>query len=197
MSQAEEKMRKGKISEFSPKIAGSDASHAEYLTEGIKKSRKMETFVKMYAEKDVRKIKTLPSMKKRKEIMLAALDMAKKPEEKVKYNKEIANKIVSQVLKRLEVGSQKYGAEYFLADCIGDELYQELLDQVGWALINAVRWVEVFQKRFLPTDAIYWKKFMANQKIDFLLKLQDEVKEELSKRKITAKVVGLKEKGEK
>jgi len=111
------------------------------------------------------------------------MQMFQVQDEKVVYNKEIANKIVSQVLKRLEVGSQKYGAEYFLADCIGDELYQELLDQVGWALINAVRWVEVFQKRFLPTDAIYWKKFMAIQKTEFLLKLREEVDEELDKRK--------------
>ena len=161
-------MRRGKMNEFSPRVARTDACHAGYLPGAVAKSRKVKTFASMYAKKDARHTSTVHT--------------AVKPEEAVKYNKDIANKIVTQVLKRLEVGSQKYGAEYFLADCIGDELYQELLDQVGWALINAVRWVEVFQKRFLPTDAIYWKKFMGNQKTEFLNKLKQEVEEELNKR---------------
>lgn len=92
-----------------------------------------------------------------------------------------ARKIVENALKRVEDSAKKYGAAYGLAD-ISSEFDQEVLDIVGWPLLEAVRIHLVLSKRLAQLDGKYLEKFLKYHDADYLEMLKEKIEQELKSR---------------
>jgi hypothetical protein len=81
----------------------------------------------------------------------------------------------------VEKSSQKYNDAYLLND-MSREWEEELVDLVGWVLMQAVRMKEVVGEKIIRNDLIFFKEFFKNQRTEFLKFLEKEVKKELKRR---------------
>lgn len=92
-----------------------------------------------------------------------------------------AEKITAEVLNRMKESSKKYGTAYTLAD-IESEFDAELLDIVGWPLLEAVRIRQVMKNKLAKLNDDYLKKFLSYHDIDYLNKLRSAIDGELRNR---------------
>jgi hypothetical protein len=97
------------------------------------------------------------------------------------YNKKIFKDLLRKIVKKVERSSQKYRDAYLLND-MSREWEEELVDLVGWVLMQAVRMKEVVGERIIRNDLIFFKKFFKNQRTEFLKFLKREVEKELKRR---------------
>jgi hypothetical protein len=63
------------------------------------------------------------------------------------------------------------------------EWEEELVDLVGWVLMQAVRMKEVIGEKIIRNDLTFFKEFFKNQRTEFLKFLEKEVKKELERRR--------------
>lgn len=94
-----------------------------------------------------------------------------------------AQEIMTNVLKRVESSAEKYCSAYVLAD-IAEELDAEVLDLVGWVLLEAIRIRQVTQKRLARLDGEYLIRFLKYHDTQYLKMLRDSINGELADRKI-------------
>lgn len=97
------------------------------------------------------------------------------------YNKKIFKDLLRKIVKKVEKSSQKYNDAYLLND-MSREWEEELVDLVGWVLMQAVRMKEVVGEKIIRNDLIFFKEFFKNQRTEFLKFLEKEVKKELKRR---------------
>ncbi len=113
--------------------------------------------------------------------MAEKINSYKKTPQNVKDLMKVAHTITEDVLKRVEESAKKYGAAYILAD-IKEELNQEVLDIVGWTLLEAMRIQLIVSNRLARLDKEYLKKFLKYHDVKYLKMLRDEIDKELVKR---------------
>ena len=89
--------------------------------------------------------------------------------------------MLRKIVKKVEKSSQKYNDAYLLND-MSREWEEELVDLVGWVLMQAVRMKEVVGEKIIRNDLIFFKEFFKNQRTEFLKFLEKEVKKELKRR---------------
>ena len=94
---------------------------------------------------------------------------------------EDAEKIIKEVLLRVDESAKKYGTAYTLAD-ISSEFDAELLDIVGWPLLFMVRLRQIMQKRLPELNGQYLRKFLKYHDSEYLLYLRDQINIELQTR---------------
>ena len=99
------------------------------------------------------------------------------------YDRKVAEALVAKVLDKLDKSSAIYKDAYVLND-ISREVDEELVDIVGWPLMEVLRIQETMQKMIYNADNIYWEKFLKNQTTDFLEILFTKVEQELCERGI-------------
>jgi hypothetical protein len=92
-----------------------------------------------------------------------------------------AETLTQDVLKRVERSAKKYGAAYSLAD-ISSELNEEVLDLVGWTLLEALRIRLILSKKLASIDGEYLEKFLKYHDKDYLQMLKTKIEEELNNR---------------
>lgn len=92
-----------------------------------------------------------------------------------------ARTVMEDVLKRVETSSKKYGAAYVLAD-ISEELNQEILDAVGWPLLEAVRIRLLLSHRLAKLDNKYLEMFLKYHDTDYLKMLRGKIDLEIIRR---------------
>ena len=97
------------------------------------------------------------------------------------YDRKKAEELVKRVLDKLDKSSTQYGGNYILND-ISRETDEEIIDIVGWPLMEALRLQETLQKLIYSADTIYWEKFLKNQTTEFLRILFNRVEQELEHR---------------
>lgn len=97
------------------------------------------------------------------------------------YDPVEARKMMEDVLAKLAVSGEKYKDAYVLND-VTREIDEEIVDLIGWPLLQALRLREAFKEIQYSVDRIYWEKFLKNQNTDFLTRLHSEVTRELMKR---------------
>jgi hypothetical protein len=102
------------------------------------------------------------------------------PDDVTELMKE-AREIVENTLKRVEKSAKKYGAAYELAD-ISAEFDQEVLDIVGWSLLEAVRIHLVLSKKLAQLDGKYLEKFLKYHDAGYLKMLEEKIAQELKSR---------------
>jgi hypothetical protein len=97
------------------------------------------------------------------------------------YDRKKAEELVKKVLDKLDKSNAVYKDAYVLND-IARETDEELLDIIGWPLMEVLRLQETLQKVIYSADNIYWEKFLKNQKFEFLQILLHRIAQELGKR---------------
>jgi len=97
------------------------------------------------------------------------------------YNKKIFKDLLQKVVEKVEKSSQKYKDAYLLND-MSREWEEELVDLVGWVLMQAVRMKEVVGEKIIRNDLIFFKEFFKNQRTEFLKFLKKEIEKELERR---------------
>jgi len=89
-----------------------------------------------------------------------------------------AEELIQDVLLRIKNTSKKYRTAYALAD-VKDEFDAEILDIVGWPLLEAVRIRQIMRDRLAKLDGIYLKKFLAYHDEEYLNTLRAAIDNEL------------------
>ena len=94
------------------------------------------------------------------------------------YNKTIFKKILRRVVKKLEKGSDKYKDAYLLCN-MSREWSEELIDLVGWNMLQAIKMYEVLYYKIKHNDLIFYNAFFKNQDTKFLMFLKKKIDKEL------------------
>lgn len=92
-----------------------------------------------------------------------------------------AEELMHDVLDRVKISSEKYRTAYTLAD-VQNEFDAEILDIVGWPLLEAVRIRQIMRDRLANMDGLYLKKFLEYNDSEYLNTLRAAIDSELSKR---------------
>jgi len=101
-------------------------------------------------------------------------------DEKVMQN---IDRLLGEVRSKLEKGSEKYKDAYLFNDA-GREWNEELIDLVGWLVMQSVRIREQVEGLVKQRDLEYFEQFFKNQKTEFLMQMLNGSAEELKKRKV-------------
>jgi|GEM_PF-2373665 len=102
--------------------------------------------------------------------------------QKGNFDKKLAKSILKEVMDRLEVGSRKYGEGYLLED-FDREIYEELLDTIGWTLLSTVCYLEVMHGVMVDVNNIIWDRFVRHHSESFLRELRKKIDKELERRR--------------
>jgi len=113
--------------------------------------------------------------------MAEKVDTYKTTPKNVKDLMKVAHIITEDILKRVEASAKKYGAAYILAD-VQKELDQEVLDIVGWTLLEAIRIRLILSNRLAQLDKEYLKKFLKYHNTEYLEMLKNKIDKELVNR---------------
>jgi len=89
-----------------------------------------------------------------------------------------ATDIMQKVLARIRRSTQQYGTNYVLANVM-EETEEEILDIVGWPLLEAVRMRQILLKRLYSLDGKYLDKFLTAQTPEYLSHLRAKIDAEL------------------
>jgi hypothetical protein len=88
---------------------------------------------------------------------------------------------MEKVLVRIETSTRQYGTNYVLANIV-KEVDEELLDIIGWPLLEVIRIRQLFSNKLGQLDGIYLDKFLSVQTLEYLLHLKEKIGDELVKR---------------
>lgn len=94
----------------------------------------------------------------------------------------IVKELINEALAKIEKSEAEYGDSYVLND-ISRELGEELVDIVGWTLMQAARLKEIMLPAMRRLDTSFFDKFFTRQDTSFLEYLKEKVSEELEKRR--------------
>lgn len=92
-----------------------------------------------------------------------------------------ARDLMEKVLARIETSTKQYGTNYVLANVMR-ETEDELLDIIGWPLLEVIRMRQLFLKKLGQLDGKYLDKFLAFQTFEYLSYLKEKIDAELVKR---------------
>ena len=92
-----------------------------------------------------------------------------------------ARDLMEKVLARIEVSTKQYGKNYVLANVM-KETEDEMLDIIGWPLLEVIRMRQLFLKKLGQLDGRYLDKFLEFQTPEYLTHLKEKIDTELSKR---------------
>ncbi|KKM15025.1 hypothetical protein LCGC14_1700180, partial [marine sediment metagenome] len=81
----------------------------------------------------------------------------------------------------IETSTKQYGTNYVLADVM-KETEDEMLDIIGWPLLEVIRMRQLFLKKLGQLDGKYLDKFLAFQTSEYLSHLKEKIDAELVKR---------------
>jgi hypothetical protein len=114
-------------------------------------------------------------------------------EENIYYpnaGKDQVSEMITLVTDKLFKSSQKYGTSSYVLNDMTREIQEEIVDLVGWSLMESIRLMEALQGKIYHADQIYWENFLQKQNTEFLKVLLDKVMEELEKRRSKDPFVG-------
>lgn len=101
------------------------------------------------------------------------------PEEQAVVNE--AKDLMEKVLARITRSTKQYGTNYVLANVM-KETDEEMLDIIGWPLLEVIRMRQLFLNKLGRLDGKYLDKFLAFQTSEYLLHLKDKINVELGNR---------------
>jgi hypothetical protein len=91
--------------------------------------------------------------------------------------------MITLVTDKLFKSSQKYGTSSYVLNDMTREIQEEIVDLVGWSLMESVRLMEALKGKIYHADEIYWENFLKRQDTSFLEVLKGRVSNELTVRK--------------
>lgn len=99
------------------------------------------------------------------------------------YSKKDAEDFLIKVIAKLDTSAKKYNDNAYQVADIPKEIEEELVDLVGWPLLEVLRVREVMRGQLAKIEDIYWDSFFKRQTEEFLRGLRDRVEDELEKRR--------------
>ena len=112
------------------------------------------------------------------------------PEEAKVVNQDTVSNMITLVTDKLFKSSQKYGASSYVLNDMTREIQEEIVDILGWSLMESIRLMEALKGKIYHADEIYWENFLQKQNTEFLKVLLDKVMGELEKRRNKQPFVG-------
>jgi len=98
------------------------------------------------------------------------------------YDREKGDAFLKKVSDKIEASAKKYNDNaYMLAD-IPKEIEEELIDIVGWPLLEVLRIKEIMAGKIANLEDIYWQTFLPRQSKEFLCGLMNKCADELANR---------------
>ena len=88
---------------------------------------------------------------------------------------------MEKVLERITQSTKQYGTNYVLANVM-KETDEELLDIIGWPLLEVIRIRQLFSGKLAQLDGKYLDKFLVSQTSDYLTHLKEKIDTELLNR---------------
>jgi hypothetical protein len=98
------------------------------------------------------------------------------------FNETVARSFLEDVIKKLKASAKKYDDNAYQVADIPKEVNEELVDIVGWPLLEVLRIQEIMEGKLATLESIYWDNFMKRQTDEFLHGLHQKILEELKKR---------------
>jgi len=92
-----------------------------------------------------------------------------------------AKDLMEKVLARVTQSTKQYGTNYILANVM-KETEEEMLDIIGWPLLEVIRMKQLFLKKLGQLDGKYLDNFMKAQTSEYLHHLKEKINAELEKR---------------
>lgn len=92
-----------------------------------------------------------------------------------------AQDLMEKVLARITQSTKQYGTNYVLADVM-KETDEEMLDIIGWPLLEVIRMRQLFLKKLGQLDGKYLDKFLGSQTFEYLSHLKEKIDAELVNR---------------
>lgn len=92
-----------------------------------------------------------------------------------------AKDLMAKVLVRIEQSTRQYGTNYVLANVM-KETDEEMLDIIGWPLLEVIRMRQLFSHKLSQLDGKYLDKFLSSQTFEYLSHLKRKIDGELVKR---------------
>ena len=92
-----------------------------------------------------------------------------------------AKDLMEKVLARITKSTKQYGTNYILADVM-KETEEEMLDIIGWPLLEVIRMRQLFLNKLGQLDGRYLDKFLESQTFEYLSHLKKKIDAELIKR---------------
>lgn len=92
-----------------------------------------------------------------------------------------AKELMGKVIARIEQSTKQYGKNYILANVM-KETEDEVLDIIGWPLLEAIRIRQLFLHKLGQLDGKYLVKFVEAQTSEYLTHLKEKIDVELGKR---------------
>lgn len=97
------------------------------------------------------------------------------------YDRRTVIRFLKTVLKKIDKSAHTYGDAYLLSD-ISKEWSEELVDLVGWLLMQVIRMKEVLEEKIHKNDLVFYDEFFRNQSTSFLEFLKTKIDSELQRR---------------
>lgn len=94
---------------------------------------------------------------------------------------DTAEELMAKVLVRIKRSTKQYGVNYVLANVV-QETEEEMLDIIGWPLLEVIRMRQLFLKKLKQLDGKYLDKFLEVQTSEYLTHLKEKIDIELGKR---------------
>ena len=104
------------------------------------------------------------------------------------FNETVARSFLEDVIKKLQTSAKKYDDNAYLLADIPKEINEELIDIIGWPLLEVLRIKEIMEGKVAKLEDIYWTNFLPRQTTPFLHGLLDKVSQELCNRKESFKI---------
>jgi hypothetical protein len=99
------------------------------------------------------------------------------------YDKKDAEKFLGKVMFKLDASAVKYSDNAYTIADIPKEVDEELIDLVGWPLLEVLRLREVLSGKLVKIEEIYWNTFLKRQTTEFLIGVYKKIFDELVERK--------------
>lgn len=84
------------------------------------------------------------------------------------FNETEAREFLDDVIKKLQTSAKKYNDNAYQVADIPKEVNEELIDIVGWPLLEVLRIKEIMSGKLATLESIYWDNFLKRQTDEFL-----------------------------
>jgi hypothetical protein len=99
------------------------------------------------------------------------------------FNETVAREFLEDVIKKLQISAKKYNDNAYQVADIPKEVNEELVDIVGWPLLEVLRIKEIMSDKLASLESIYWDNFLKRQTPEFLEGMLAKLHQELQERK--------------
>jgi len=100
------------------------------------------------------------------------------------FNEAEAREFLEDVVQKLKTSAKKYNDNAYQVADIPKEVNEELVDIVGWPLLEVLRIKEIMSGKLANLESIYWDTFLKRQTKEFLAGMYKRINLEMLRREL-------------